>query len=87
MNIAAKLATLAGMAVAGLVAPRLTATGWRKVTGQEPPSDEPGESKLIQIVVFAALSAVVATLLQQLTMRGAQKAIDRYEEDHHGSKA
>lgn len=80
MNLATKLASMGGLAIASLAAPRLTSAGWRAVTKHEPPSDEPGESHLFQVLAFAAVSAIVASLIQQLVARWATGWLKRNEE-------
>ncbi len=79
MKLVAKLATLAATAVASFLAPRLVTSGWKAITGHEPPGDDPTQDRTMQIVVFAAVSAVVTTMLRQLALKGADRAVARAE--------
>lgn len=72
MNFATKLATLAATATASFLAPRLVSSGWKVITGHEPP-DDADQSHLSQILLFTAVSAVASTLLTQLALRGADR--------------
>lgn len=76
MNLTAKVASAGVVALAGFVAPKITSAGWKMVTGKEPPRDD-DESKLTQLIVFAAVSAVLATVVQYYATKGAAKLTDK----------
>lgn len=65
MNLQSKLAGLAAMGLSSFLAPKLAASTWKIVTGEEPPSEEQG-SRFVQILVFSALSAVFVTSFQHV---------------------
>ncbi len=73
MKFEAKLAALAAMGLSSWLAPRLAAKTWKFVTGNEPPSDEDGAT-FAQILIFAALSAVLVTAIQT----GADRATSKF---------
>ncbi len=91
MNLNAKLITLIGTTAASFLAPKVTTTVWKTVFGSPPPSEDSdaAHQNLVQIAVFAALSAVVATLLRQLATKGTNRviALEEEEEQTHAQKA
>lgn len=78
-DIQTKLASLAGMGMASFVAPKIAAAGWKMVTGKQPPSEEEG-SKFAQILVFAVLSAVIVSTMQQITGKMTNKLTAKTQE-------
>ena len=80
MNLALRLATLAASALAGWIGPMVTRAGWKALTGNKAPSDEPGESPLIQVVGFAALSAAIAVLVQRALSAATTRAAATIEQ-------
>mgnify|MGYP003593951620 CR=1 FL=1 len=74
MRLEAKLAGLAAMGLASWLAPKIAGQTWKFVTGNEPPSDEEG-STFAQILIFAALSAVVVTAIQTGADRATAKVL------------
>ncbi len=79
MKFEAKLAALAAMGLSSWLAPKLAAKTWKFVTGNEPPSDEEG-STFGQILIFAALSAVLVTAIQTGADRAAVKFLPTDDE-------
>ena len=81
MQLGTKLAGLAAMALSSFVAPKLAGATWKLVTGKEPPSEEAG-SRLSQILVFAALSAVMVAAFQHIadSLTGQLEAEAKSEE-------
>ncbi len=73
-NLASKIASLAAMGLSSLIAPKIASASWKAITGNEPPSEEEG-GKFIQIIAFAALSAVFVSAIQFVAMRGADKIL------------
>ncbi len=87
MKFATKLATLAATATASFLAPKLVTSGWKLVTGQEPPEDGEEQDRLTQVLVFAAVSAVVSTMLTQLAVRGTDRVFARSRDEEKDAKA
>lgn len=65
MKFEYKLASLAAMGLSSFLAPKLAGGVWKLVTGKEPPSEEAG-SRLSQILLFAAISAVAVASAQHI---------------------
>lgn len=61
--------------VAGLVADKVVAAGWRVVTGRPAPKeqDQPLDYKLMEVVTFAILSGAALTLTRELSLRQVAK--------------
>lgn len=72
MKFEYKIASLAAMGLTSFVAPKLAGAAWKLITGKEPPSEEAG-SRLSQILVFAAISAVAVAATQHLVEGMAAK--------------
>ena len=80
MDIGWKLASAAAMASAAYVAGKVAEGGWKVVTGHSAPiDDDEDEAPLTQLLIFAAISAVLVTLAQRYAMRGASKVYSRRE--------
>lgn len=79
MRLEAKLAGLAAMGLASWLAPKIAGQTWKFVTGNEPPSDDEG-STFAQILIFAALSAVVVTAIQTGADRATAKVLTPKED-------
>ena len=74
MDIGWKLASAGATAVAALVASKATETGWRFITGHDAPhGDDDDEVSVLQVVVFAAVSAAAVALARRYAVRGAKK--------------
>jgi hypothetical protein len=60
---------------AGLVATKAISLAWKGITGHEPPKaiDDDGEISVVEVVVFAAVSAAVAALVRSYIQRGTSK--------------
>ena len=72
MDMTGKAASLALMGLSSLVATKLATIGWKKITGDAPPTQEEG-AKLGQIIVFAAVSAALVAALQFAARRNANR--------------
>jgi len=73
MDIGWKIASAGAGAIASLVAGRVVDGGWKLATGKDAPHEDDDEVSILQLVVFAAVSAVVASLAQRAAVRGAKK--------------
>lgn len=74
MNPQKLIATVATLG-AGLVATKAISLAWKGVTGHEPPKalDDDGEISIVEVVIFAAVSAAVASLVRTYVTRGTTK--------------
>ena len=74
MNPQKLIATVATLG-AGLVATKAISLAWKGITGHEPPKaiDDDGEISIVEVVVFAAVSAAVASLVRAYIQRGTAK--------------
>lgn len=69
----------AGLSVgAGFVGTKLVDALWEKLTGNAPPRKDGIEDSIRTTLVFALISGAVNTLIQVLTSRGTQRAIERF---------
>ncbi|QQM68243.1 DUF4235 domain-containing protein [Actinomyces weissii] len=61
--------------VAGLVADKVVAAGWRVVTGRPAPKEQEQllDYKLMEVVTFAILSGAALTLTRELSLRQVAK--------------
>ncbi|QPL06462.1 MULTISPECIES: DUF4235 domain-containing protein [Actinomyces] len=61
--------------VAGLVADKVVAAGWKLVTGRQAPKEEDKllDYQLLEVVAFAVISGAALTLSRQLMLRQAAK--------------
>jgi hypothetical protein len=60
----------------GLVATKAISLAWKGVTGHEPPKQidaDDGEVSVVEIVIFAAVSAAVAALVRSYVTKGTAK--------------
>lgn len=59
----------------GLLATKAISLAWKGVTGHEPPKslDDDGEISVVEVVVFAAVSAAVVALVRAYVTRGTAK--------------
>jgi ABC-type Fe3+ transport system permease subunit len=63
----------------GLTAKKVVDVVWEKSTGKAPPKSKDGlENSLRAALVFALISGAVSTVIQVLTNRGTQRAINRF---------
>lgn len=65
MNLQARIAGIAAMAISSFVAPKIAAFVWETTTGNKPPSEDEG-SRLGQLLAYAAISAVLVTAFQHV---------------------
>ena len=65
MNLQARIAGIAAMAISSFVAPKLAAFVWETTTGNKPPSEDEG-SRLGQLLAYAAISALLVTAIQHV---------------------
>ncbi|MEX3611390.1 DUF4235 domain-containing protein [Rothia sp. LK2588] len=71
IQIVSSAASLGGVALANKI---LTAT-WRKVTGNEPPQNNPeDDERWRDILIWAAISGMTGTLIKVFVARAAAKA-------------
>ena len=73
MDMGWKIASAGATAAATFLAAKATNAGWKLATGNEAPAVDDDEVPSTQVVVFAAVAAVVATLAQRYATRGAKK--------------
>lgn len=74
MDIGWKAASTAALLIAGLVSDNIVNVAWKAVTGHHPPrGEDEAEARLAELLVFAVVSAILATLLRRLTMKKAAK--------------
>ncbi len=73
MDIGWKLASAGAGALASLIAGNVVNRGWKLATGKDAPHEDDDEVSIIRLVVFAAVSAVVASLAQRVALQGAKK--------------
>lgn len=73
MDIGWKLASAGAMAGAAFVASKIAEGGWKAVTGHDIPHEDDDDVQLVQLVAFAAASAVLVALAQRYALRGAKK--------------
>jgi hypothetical protein len=68
------IATVATLG-AGLVATKAISLAWKGITGHEPPKaiDDDGEISIVEVVVFAAVSAAVAAMVRAYIQRSTTK--------------
>lgn len=83
IKIGSTVASLAGVFAAN----KVMTLGWKKVTGNEPPSNNPDpEESVRDIVIWTAISGVVATLIKLSVTRLANK-LEHKEEIETGGQA
>lgn len=77
MNPQKLIATVATLG-AGLVATKAISLAWKGVTGHEPPKsiDDDGEISIVEVVIFAAVSAAVASFVRAYVTRGTKRWMD-----------
>ena len=79
MNVVFKLLGVGMSAGAGFVGTKLVDFLWEKITGEAPPKSKDGlENTLRSALVFAIISGAVSTIIQVLTNRSTQRAIERF---------
>ncbi|MDT3766991.1 DUF4235 domain-containing protein [Gleimia hominis] len=75
MNVPYKLATAGALAAAGFAANQIVNQGWKVFTGHESPQNEDEDQvELVELLVFAAISGVLATMARRYVLRGTKKA-------------
>jgi len=82
VNVFLKLgATLASLA-AGMLGKKVVDIVWKKSTGKESPNmmdaDAQREQSLRQVLAFTVFSSIVMGVIQVLTNRGTQRAIQKF---------
>lgn len=71
-----KLLTTVVTLGAGLVATKAISLAWKGVTGHEPPKaldGDDGEISIVEVIIFAAVSAAVAAAVRSYVDRGTKK--------------
>ncbi|MCS4485000.1 DUF4235 domain-containing protein [Gleimia sp. 6138-11-ORH1] len=80
MDVTNKLISLGSVAGAGFVTDKIIDKGWELVTGRPSPAKEDEETvELLEMLVFAAVSAVALTLVRRYVIRGTKKVIAKRE--------
>jgi len=74
MDMKSKLIIAGAAALAGFAVNKALEPTWKLVTGNTPPQME--EDSITQLVVFAALSAALATVAQTVVTRKTTKFIE-----------
>ncbi|MFC6451884.1 DUF4235 domain-containing protein, partial [Cellulomonas gelida] len=70
------LAKLVGLAAAGLaawVATQVVNQSWQAARGQPPKAEDPGDARLSEIVVAAALTGAAVSIARTFATRGTAK--------------
>lgn len=74
MDIGWKLASTVAAGAAAFVASKVAEQGWKLATGHDAPRGEDEEdANLVQVLVFAVVSAALVTLAQRYAMKGAKR--------------
>lgn len=78
MDLGWTAASMGASAIASFVGGKAADTAWHALTGKETPrqvenDDEQGSAPLLQVVVFAALSAAIVALVQHFTVKQTKK--------------
>ncbi|WP_035810306.1 MULTISPECIES: DUF4235 domain-containing protein [Micrococcales] len=83
IKIGSTVASLGGVFAAN----KIMTLGWKKVTGNEPPANNPDpEESLRDVIIWTAISGVVATLIKVGVTRLAAK-MEKKEEVETGGQA
>lgn len=77
MDIGWKIISLAGGVAAGFIAKQIVEKGWQLATGHGTPDEDSLEASMTEVVVFAAVTGTVNTLIRNLVMRQAQTVYNR----------
>ncbi|MDO5700103.1 MAG: DUF4235 domain-containing protein [Bowdeniella nasicola] len=74
MDIGWKVVSAGAMGIAGTLASKVVTTGWKAVTGHNPPEDpeDPGV-QLAEVLTFALISGALMGLARQLALTGASR--------------
>lgn len=82
MNVALKLGASLASIAAGFVGKKIVDIVWQKSTGKASPTsldaDAQREQSLQQVLAFTIFSSVVMGVIQVLTNRGTQRAIQKF---------
>lgn len=73
MDIGWKIASAGSMALSAMVANKLVEGGWKLVTGNPIPREDDDNVQIVQLLAFAALSAVCVSFIQRYAIKGAKK--------------
>ena len=77
MDLGWTAASMGASAVASLVGGKVAGRAWHALTGKDTPTTvdtrEDDDTPILQVVMFAALSAAVIALVQRLAMRQTRK--------------
>lgn len=87
MNLVTKLVSMGAVAASGFVASKVAASSWTRVTGSEPPTDDDGTGEVLQIVAFAAVSAVLAALVQHYVAKGTSSLMTKARLDKEAAES
>lgn len=71
MDLGWKAAQAAAVVVAGLATNVIVKTGWKLVTGHNPPLEENFEAKLSEVLIMTVLSSVILALFKRFTVKQA----------------
>lgn len=83
IKIGSTVASLGGVFAAN----KVMSLGWKKITGNEPPSTNPdAEESIRDIIIWTAISGVVATLIK-LSITRAANNMERKKEVETGGQA
>lgn len=74
MDIKAKLLTAAAMGLSTLVVSKALEAGWKLVTGEEPPRED-DTGRVIQLMLFAGVSAMAIAGVQRLAVQQTNRYI------------
>lgn len=73
MDIGWKIASAVALGIAGAASSKIAEAGWQLVTGHKPPREDEDGVALVQLIVFAALSAALGAVVQRFALRGAKR--------------
>ncbi|MDN6429550.1 MAG: DUF4235 domain-containing protein [Propionibacterium sp.] len=73
MDFGWKITSAGAMAGAAFLASKVAETGWKAATGHDVPHEDDDEVQMVQLIAFAAVSAVLVAVAQRYAMRGAKK--------------
>ena len=83
IKIGSTVASLGGVALSN----KILTSGWKKVTGNEPPTDNEDESERIRdIIIWSLVTGLVGTLIKVGIARAARK-MDRKKKAKDGGQA
>ncbi|APF41347.1 DUF4235 domain-containing protein [Neomicrococcus aestuarii] len=82
MNVVLKVGASLASIAAGFLGKKIVDIVWKKSTGKESPNmmdaDAQREQSLKQVLAFTVFSSIVMGVIQVLTNRGTQRALQKY---------